>query len=144
VPDEPYAIPFGEANVTREGDDVVVVAFGRMVNFANQVADRLADEGISVAVVDPRTTSPLDRDTILELVEETGRVVVVDEAHPRCSMATDIAAMVAQDAFDALEAPVKMVTAPHCPPPFSPALEDLYIPGPERIEAAVREVVGRS
>jgi pyruvate dehydrogenase E1 component beta subunit len=144
VPDEPYAIPFGEANVTREGDDVVVVAFGRMVNFANQVADKLSDEGISVAVVDPRTTSPLDRDTILELVEETGRVVVVDEAHPRCSMATDIAAMVAQDAFDALEAPVKMVTAPHCPPPFSPALEDLYIPGPERIEAAVREVVGRS
>ncbi len=144
VPDEPYAIPFGEANVTREGDDVVVVAFGRMVNFANQVADRLAGDGISVAVVDPRTTSPLDRDTILELVEETGRVVVVDEAHPRCSMATDIAAMVAQDAFDALEAPVKMVTAPHCPPPFSPALEDLYIPGPERIEAAIREVVGRS
>jgi pyruvate dehydrogenase E1 component beta subunit len=144
VPDEPYAIPFGEANVTREGDDVVVVAFGRMVNFANQVADKLSGEGISVAVVDPRTTSPLDRDTILELVEETGRVVVVDEAHPRCSMATDIAAMVAQDAFDALEAPVKMVTAPHCPPPFSPALEDLYIPGPERIEAAVREVVGRS
>lgn len=144
VPDEPYAIPFGEANVTREGDDVVVVAFGRMVNFANQVADRLAGDGISVAVVDPRTTSPLDRDTILELVEETGRVVVVDEAHPRCSMATDIAAMVAQDAFDALEAPVKMVTAPHCPPPFSPALEDLYIPGPDRIEAAIREVVGRS
>lgn len=144
VPDEPYAIPFGEANVTREGDDVVVVALGRMVNFANQVADRLAGDGISVAVVDPRTTSPLDRDTILELVEETGRVVVVDEAHPRCSMATDIAAMVAQDAFDALEAPVKMVTAPHCPPPFSPALEDLYIPGPDRIEAAIREVVGRS
>lgn len=140
VPDEPYTIPFGEGNVTREGDDVVVVAFGRMVNFANQVADRLAEDGISVAVVDPRTTSPLDRDTILELVEETGRLVVVDEAHPRCSMATDIAALVAQEAFDALRAPVRMVTAPHCPPPFSPVLEDIYIPGPDKIEAAIREL----
>src|SRR5919106_1747536 len=92
VPDEPYTIPFGEANLTREGDDVTIVAFGRMVGFSNQVADKLEKEGISCTVVDPRTTSPLDTDTILECVEETGRIVVVDEAHPRCSMASDIAA----------------------------------------------------
>lgn len=141
VPDEPYAIPFGEANLTREGDDVTIVAMGRMVNFANQVADKLAKEKIGVTVVDIRTTSPLDRETILETAAETGRVVVVDESHERCSMASDIAALVAQECFKDLKAPVRMVTAPHAPVPFSPALEDLYIPSPARIEAAVREVL---
>jgi pyruvate dehydrogenase E1 component beta subunit len=141
VPDEPYAIPFGEANLTREGDDATIVAFGRMVGFANQVADKLEKEGISCTVVDPRTTSPLDTDTILECIEETGRLVVVDEAHPRCNMATDIAALAAQKAFKALKAPIEQVTAPHAPVPFAPELEDLYIPGPERIEAAVRRTM---
>ncbi len=142
VPDEPYTIPFGEANLTREGDDVTIVAFGRMVAFSNQVADKLQKEGISCTVVDPRTTSPLDEDTILECAEETGRVVVVDEAHPRCNMATDISALVTENAFGALKAPVKMVTPPHTPVPFAPELEDLYIPTPEKIEAAVRAVAG--
>ena len=144
VPDEPYTIPFGEANLTREGDDVTIVAFGRMVQFSNQVADKLEKEGIGCTVIDPRTTSPLDEDSILEAVEETGRLVVVDEASPRCNMAGDIAALVAQKAFDALNAPIKIVTPPHTPVPFSPELEDLYIPNPEKIEAAVREVVGVS
>src|SRR3990172_3973405 len=94
VPDEPYTIPFGEANLTREGDDATIVAFGRMVLFANQAADTLAKDGISCTVIDPRTTSPLDADTILESVEETGRLVVVDEASPRCNMAADISALV--------------------------------------------------
>ena len=141
VPDDPYAIPFGEANVTREGDSVTIVSMGRMVNFANQVADKLAKEKIGATVVDIRTTSPLDKETILETAAETGRVVVVDESHPRCSMASDIAALVAQECFSDLKAPVKMVTAPHAPVPFSPALEDLYIPSPAKIEAAVREVL---
>ncbi|MCB1882722.1 MAG: alpha-ketoacid dehydrogenase subunit beta [Geminicoccaceae bacterium] len=138
VPDEAYAIPFGEANVTREGDDVTVITMGRMVNYANQVADKLDKEGIGVTVVDLRTTSPLDRETVLETASETGRVVVVDEAHPRCGMAADIAALVGQECFGSLKAPVRMVTAPHSPVPFSPALEDIYVPGPDRIEAAVR------
>lgn len=142
VPDEPYAIPFGEANVVREGEDVTIVALGRMVNVARDAADRLEGEGISCTVVDLRTTSPLDRETVLETAAETGRVVVVDEAHPRCSVATDIAALIAQEAFDSLEAPVRMVTAPHAPVPFSPALEDLYIPSADRIAEAVREVHG--
>jgi acetoin:2,6-dichlorophenolindophenol oxidoreductase subunit beta len=142
VPDEPYTIPFGEANVTREGDDVTVIAMGRMVNFANEAADKLAKDDISCTVVDLRTTSPLDTETVLETARETGRVVVVDESHPRCSMAADISALICQEAFGRLKAPIKMVTAPHCPVPFSPALEDLYIPSPAKIEAAVRAVVG--
>ena len=142
VPDEPYTIPFGEANLTREGGDVTVVAIGRMVQFANQVADKLEKDGIGCTVIDPRTTSPLDTDSILESVAETGRLVVVDEASPRCNMATDISALVSQEAFGALKAPIRMVTPPHTPVPFAPELEDLYIPGPDKIEAAVREVVG--
>ncbi len=142
VPDEPYTIPFGEANLTREGGDVTVVAIGRMVGFANQVADELGNDGIGCTVIDPRTTSPLDTDSILESVEETGRLVVVDEASPRCNMATDISALVSQEAFGALKAPIRMVTPPHTPVPFAPELEDLYIPNPDKIEAAVREVVG--
>ncbi len=142
VPDEPYTIPFGEANLTREGGDVTVVAIGRMVQFANQVADKLEKDGIGCTVIDPRTTSPLDTDSILESVAETGRLVVVDEASPRCNMATDISALVSQEAFGALKAPIRMVTPPHTPVPFAPELEDLYIPNPDKIEAAVREVVG--
>ncbi len=140
VPDEAYTIPFGEANITREGDNVTVVAFGRMVQLANQVADKLAKDGIECTVIDPRTTSPLDEDTILEEVEATGRLVIVDEASPRCNMATDISALVAQRAFGALKAPIRMVTPPHTPVPFAGDLEDLYIPKPEQIEAAIREI----
>ena len=141
VPDESYVIPFGEANLTREGDDVTVVAIGRMVQLANQVADLLEKEGIGCTVLDPRTTSPLDSDSIIESVEDTGRLVVVDEAYPRCNMATDISALVCRHAFAALKAPVHMVTPPHTPVPFSPELEDAYVPSAAKIEAAVRKVV---
>ena len=115
VPEESYTIPFGEANVVREGDDVTIVAIGRMVSFAQQAAAALESSGVSAEVIDPRTVSPLDLDTILESVENTGRLVVVDEANPRCSLATDIAATVAQDAFGSLRAPIQMVTGPHTP-----------------------------
>jgi len=144
VPDDPYTIPFGEANVTREGDDVTIITMGRMVNFCNQVADSLKKDKIGVTVVDLRTTSPLDTETVLETASETGRVVVVDESHPRCNMAADISALICQEAFDDLKAPIKMVTGYHCPVPFSPALEDIYIPGPPKIEAAVRAVMGHA
>jgi acetoin:2,6-dichlorophenolindophenol oxidoreductase subunit beta len=144
VPDDPYTIPFGEANVTREGDDVTIITMGRMVNFCNQVADSLKKDKIGVTVVDLRTTSPLDTETVLETASETGRVVVVDESHPRCNMAADISALICQEAFSDLKAPIKMVTGYHCPVPFSPALEDIYIPGPPKIEAAVRAVMGHA
>ena len=142
VPDELYTIPFGEANLTREGDDVTIVAFGRMVNFANQAADRLEKDGITCTVIDPRTTSPLDSGTILDCVAETGRLVVVDESSPRCNMATDIAALVAEEAFDALKAPILRVTPPHTPVPFATNLEQLYMPDAAKIEAAVRTDMG--
>jgi acetoin:2,6-dichlorophenolindophenol oxidoreductase subunit beta len=141
VPEESYTIPFGEANVVREGKDVTIVALGRMVHQALKAATVLAKDGISCEVIDPRTTSPLDEDTILESVENTGRLVVVDEANPRCSVAADISALVAMKAFGDLEAPIQMVTAPHTPVPFNGKLEDLYIPSPEKIEKAVRTAV---
>ncbi len=141
VPEESYTIPFGEANVVREGGDVTIVALARMVGFAQQAAAALAKDGIACEIIDPRTTSPLDADTILESVEKTGRLVVVDEATPRCGMAVDIAALVANRGFGFLQTPIELVTAPHTPVPFSGVLEDLYIPSPARIEAAVRKCV---
>jgi acetoin:2,6-dichlorophenolindophenol oxidoreductase subunit beta len=140
VPEEQYVIPFGEANVVRDGGDVTVVAIGRMVSVALSAADELAGTGIQCEVIDPRTTSPLDTDTILESVESTGRLVVVDEATPRCNLATDISATVAQQAFGALRAPIEMVTAPHTPVPFAGNLEDLYIPDAQRVVNAVKSV----
>jgi pyruvate dehydrogenase E1 component beta subunit len=142
VPEESYVVPLGEANVVREGGDVTIVTLGRMVHLASDAAVSLAGDGIECEIVDLRTTSPLDEETILESVENTGRVVVVDEATPRCNMATDISALIAQSAFGALKAPIKMVTAPHAPVPFSDVLEDLYIPSTGKIEATVREVAG--
>lgn len=141
VPEESYAIPFGEANFLRDGNDVTLVSYGRTVNTALDAARNLAGRGIDCEVIDLRTTSPLDEDSILESVEKTGRLVVIDEANPRCSMATDISALVAQKAFAALKAPIEMVTAPHTPVPFSDALEDLYIPDAAKIEQAVLNLI---
>jgi pyruvate dehydrogenase E1 component beta subunit len=142
VPEEPYAIPFGEARFIREGSDVTIVTLGRMVHIVSQAADALAAEGCSCEVIDLRTTSPLDEDSILGSTEKTGRLVVVDEASPRCNMATDISALVAQRAFASLKAPIRMVTPPHTPVPFSDVLEDLYIPDARKVADAAREVVG--
>jgi acetoin:2,6-dichlorophenolindophenol oxidoreductase subunit beta len=142
VPDGEYLIPFGEANVTRTGSHVTVVAFSRMVVLANKVADKLAKEGISVEVVDPRTTSPLDRDSILESVDKTGRLVIVDEANPYCGMASEVASLVACEALSSMKAPVQKVTAPHTPVPATPNLEQDYVPSTEKIEAAIRRTLG--
>jgi pyruvate/2-oxoglutarate/acetoin dehydrogenase E1 component len=142
VPQDSYAIPFAEANIVREGGDVTIVALGRMVHLAEQAAEDLASDGIECEIVDPRTTSPLDTDTILESVENTGRLVVVDEASPRCGFAADVIAMVAQEAFSDLKAPPRMVTPPHTPVPFSPVLEDAYVPTPATIAEAVRATAG--
>ncbi len=101
----------------------------------------MAKDGIECEIVDLRTTSPLDEETVLESVEKTGRLLVVDEASPRCNMATDISALVVQNAFGDLKAPIKMVTPPHTPVPFSPVLEDRYIPDSSKVATAVREVM---
>ena len=140
VPDEAYTIPLGEANLTREGEDLTIVAFGRMVNFANKVADKLKGE-ISIDVIDPRTTSPMDTEVILESVANTGRLVVVDEATPLCSTASEVISIVAENVLDALKAAPVKITCPHTPVPASPVLEALYLPTPEKIEAAVRKLM---
>jgi pyruvate dehydrogenase E1 component beta subunit len=134
-------IPLGVADVKREGDDVTIVAISRMVHQALAAADALSAEGIEAEVIDPRTLSPLDDETILSSVAKTHRLLIVDEDNPRCSAATDIAAMVADKGFDTLDAPIKRITAPHTPVPFSPPLEQFYVPSSDRITEAVREIV---
>jgi pyruvate/2-oxoglutarate/acetoin dehydrogenase E1 component len=140
VPEESYTVPFGVAKVVREGSDVTIVGIQKMVHTALEAADGLAQEGISTEVIDPRSLSPLDLETIIGSVRKTGYLVVVDESNPRCSLATDIAGLVASEAFEALRGPVGLVMAPHMPVPFSPPLEDAYIPSPEQVAAKVREV----
>lgn len=142
VPEGTYTVPFGEAAVLREGGDCCVVAFGHMVQVAAQAADTLAAEGIEVTLVDPRSIAPLDAETILDCVRECGRLVVVDESHPVCSMASEIASLVATTCPEALRAPVVKCTAPHVPVPFSPGLEARYAPTPATVADAVRRCVG--
>lgn len=141
VPDGLHRVLFGHARMVREGGDVTIVAMGRMVGFAEKAADALAEQGVGCDIIDPRTTSPLDEEAILDSVEETGRLVVVDESPPRCSLAVDIAALVARKAFTSLRAPPETVTAPHSPVPFAPELERAYVPSPAAIEAAVRRTL---
>ena len=140
VPDEAYTIPFGEAEFLREGDDVTIVAMGGAIVQAKAAAQALAKDGIECELLDPRTTSPLDEDAILESVESTGRLVIVDESPPRCSLAADIASMVADRGFKSLKAPIKKVTCPHTPVPFAPSLEDEYLPNSARIICAAKSV----
>ncbi len=142
VPEGEYVIPLGKADIKREGMDVTVVAISRMVHQALAAADALQADGISIELVDPRTLSPLDEETILTSVAKTHRLVIVDEDNPRCSAATDIAALVVEKAFTELDAPIKRVTAPHTPVPFSPPLEQFYVPSPERIVATIQEILG--
>ena len=141
VPDESYTIPFGEANFTREGKDITFIGMGQTVGICNKVADKLKSEGKSATVLDLRTLSPLDEDSVLEAAEETGRVVIVDESYPRCNIATDLSALICQESFSSLKAPIKMVTPPHTPVPFSPPLEDLYLPSEEKVYNAAKEIL---
>ena len=141
VPDESYSIPFGEANFTREGKDLTFIAMGQTVEICNNVADTLKKEGKTCTVLDLRTLSPLDEDSILEAAEETGKIVIVDESYPRCNVATDISALICQKSFDSLKAGIKMVTPPHTPVPFSPPLEDLYLPSEEKVLNVAQEII---
>lgn len=141
VPDRSYTVPFGEARVVRDGKDVLLIGIGRMAHVAEEAARKLAEEGISACVIDPRTTSPLDEETLIEFTEEIGNVVIVDEANPRCSVASDISAILCERCFDALKGPIRMVTAPHTPVPYAPNLEDAYIPSAEKVVAAAKSLV---
>jgi pyruvate/2-oxoglutarate/acetoin dehydrogenase E1 component len=142
VPEEPYTIPLGQARIAREGGDCTIVAIGRMVHVALEAAGELSAEGIECEVIDPRTLSPLDEDTMYASIARTGRLVVVDESNPRAGIAAEIAGLAAQNCFASLRAPVRTISAPHAPVPFSPVLEDAYTPSPARVAAAVRETTG--
>lgn len=141
VPDGEYLLPFGQARMARQGSDVSIITCGQMVMMAEAAADAMAKDGISCDVIDLRTTSPMDEEAILDSVENTGRLVIVDESPPRCSLASDIAGLVASKAFASLRAPIEMVTAPHSPVPFSRELERGYFPNPGWIEAAARKTL---
>jgi len=141
VPEGDDVIPLGVADIKRKGKDVTVVAIARMVHIALEAAEKLSKEGMELEVIDLRTLSPLDDETVLQSVKKTHRLVVVDEDNPRCNMACDVIALVTTRAFDYLDAPPRMVTAPHTPVPFSPVLEDYYIPSVERVISAVKRLV---
>src|SRR4051812_26147177 len=144
VPDGDGLVPIGVASVKRPGTDVTVVALGYMVYPALAAAEKLAKEGVSVEVIDPRTLVPLDVDTIRQSVQKTGRLIVVDESAPTCSMASEIAAVAAEDweTCRQLRAPIRRVTTAAVPIPFSPPLEDFVLPDQADIAAAVREALG--
>jgi pyruvate/2-oxoglutarate/acetoin dehydrogenase E1 component len=142
VPEGDYEVPIGEAKVVREGSDVSLVGFGGTVQVALAAADMLQGEGTSAEVLDLRSLSPLDEEAILATLEKTGSLVVVDESTPRSSVASDVAALCVDRGFDLLDAPVKRVTAPHTPVPFSGVLEKAFIPSPERVVEAAREILG--
>jgi pyruvate dehydrogenase E1 component beta subunit len=141
VPEEEYTIPFGVADVKREGEDATIVATLYMVHKALRAAEILENEGISVEVVDPRTLTPLDKQAIIKSVKKTGRLVVVSEDCKTAGVSAEIAAIVAEEAIDYLDAPIKRVAEPDTPIPFSPPLEQYVIPDEKAIIKAVREVI---
>jgi pyruvate dehydrogenase E1 component beta subunit len=140
VPEEAYTIPFGEADIKRQGNDVTVVATAAMVHTAMAAAEKLAADGVSMEVVDPRTLYPLDMETIIASVKKTHRLVVFHEEVKFAGSGAEIAATAAEDAFDYLDAPIVRVGAPFAPVPFSPPLEQAYIPSLEQLIDAVKKV----
>jgi len=140
IPDEDYTVPFGVADVKREGEDVTIVATLYMVHKALAAAEQLSKEGISTEVVDPRTLSPLDKKAIVKSVKKTGRMVVVTEDCKTVGVSAEIAAIVAEEALDYLDAPIKRVAEPDTPIPFSPSLEQFVIPNEKIIVKAVKEI----
>ncbi|MBA7486988.1 Acetoin:2,6-dichlorophenolindophenol oxidoreductase subunit beta [subsurface metagenome] len=141
VPEEEYTIPLGKADVKREGKDVTVVVIGLMVPRALAAADKLQKEGVSIEVIDLRTAAPLDKKAIIDSVKKTGRLVIMDEEPKTGSLASEVAAVVVEEAFELLHAPVKRVCAPDTPIPFSPPLEKFWMPDEEDLIKAVTEIM---
>lgn len=141
VPDAEYTIPFGQARIAREGTDATVVALASMVSKTLTVADRLAKEGVSLEVVDPRTIAPLDIDTILASVHKTGRLLIVDETFQPCGIGAEVAAQVIAKGFDDLDAPIMRLNGVHTPTPYSPTLENAIVPTVASIEQTVRKLL---
>jgi len=141
VPEEEYTVPFGEAALRKEGKDATVVGFAFMVYEALSAAQELAAEGIEIEVIDPRTIVPLDKDSIFESVEKTGRLIIAEEGRIRGGIGAEIAALASGDYLSLLKAPVQRVAAPMIPIPGSPVLEDLYLPNKDSIVRAVKRTL---
>ena len=144
TPEGEHLVPFGEAAIRREGDDVTIVATGWTLGKALAAADRLSDDGVSAEVIDPRTLNPLDTKTILESVEKTGRLVLVDQATLHGSASAVIAAEVADEGFSSLKAPIKQVTALDATIPYSQPMEEYLLPDEDKIVGAVQQVLGHA
>jgi len=142
VPEEEYTVPLGQADVKREGADVTLVTYSFMVTKSLAAAEELAKDGIDVEVVDLRTVDPIDEETILTSVRKTHRVIVVQEVWRKCSVSSEIAAIIAEKALDYLDQPILRVTADDVPNPFSPVLEEYVLPSEEKIIECVRRIAG--
>ena len=141
VPEDPeFTVPFGEANILRPGEHVTVVAIGGMVRHALDAAERMAPHGISLEVIDPRTLVPFDLNTVITSVEKTGRLIIAHEAHKRGGPGAEIAALVAEEAIEWLDAPIMRVAAKNVPLPYAPGLENFVLPSTEDIMAAARRI----
>ena len=143
VPEEPYELPLGKARTVREGNDVTLVGISKMTWVCTAAAEELAKSGTQAEVVDLLSISPIDYDHIIESVKKTHRLVVVDEDTPICSLASEICARVAEEAFDYLDAPPSRVTAPHTPVPYSRPLENTYLPNEARVVSTVQRLISR-
>jgi pyruvate dehydrogenase E1 component beta subunit len=144
VPDGEYLVPFGQADIRREGSDVTIVATGWCVDRALNAAERLAADGVNAEVIDPRTLEPLDTKTILESVDKTGHLVLVDQATKHASASAVIASIVAEEGFGSLKAPVKNVTALDASIPYSQPMEEYVLPNEDKVVAAVQQVLGQA
>ena len=140
VPEGEYTIPIGVADIKREGSDVTIVSFGKIIKEAYKAADELDKENISCEIIDLRTVRPMDHEAILNSVKKTNRLVILEEAWPFGNVATEITYQVQSQAFDYLDAPIERVAAPFSPIPFSPVLEKKYIPDAERIAAGIKNL----
>jgi pyruvate dehydrogenase E1 component beta subunit len=141
VPEGEFLIPFGKANIKREGTDITLIGTSSMVQVAEKAADLLVKDGISAEVIDPRTIVPLDEETILKSVRKTSRAIVIDEGHQSFGITGEIASRISEKAFYHLDAPVLRMGAMDVPVPFSPALEDLTVPTPETVAERARASV---
>lgn len=143
VPEEEYTIPFGVADIKRAGTDITLVATSSMVQVCLAAAELLEQQGISAEVIDPRTTFPLDKQTLIDSAKKTSRAIVVDEGYERYGVTAEIASIIADGAFYYLDAPVKRMGAMDVPIPFSPVLEDLTVPTPEKVAGLAKTLCGR-
>jgi len=140
VPDNMKPIPLGKGRVRKKGKDVTIIAIQRMNLFAEEAVADLLNEGIDCEIIDPRTYSPLDEELIFESVKKTGKVVVIDESNPKCSLASEITSLISEKCFGDLKAGVVKITAPHTPVPFSPPMEDFYIPSTKKIVESIKSL----